>query len=198
VCEWVSAMLPTPVPVAVLVLLPCRQGLTLQVADADQDNPYREQYFNFYDERIMELKWAEQPNQEIMIEFFRMLALCHTVIPDGRPRGAALTGPRGLPVRASCTCQPPLYSFACQQGADLPAARASFNAGACASLCYTGVTLQPHCPHCLTTTPHSPRLRHTLADHLAILPPPPHPHTHAHTYRPGRPAGNPLRGRIPG
>jgi hypothetical protein len=67
-----------------LALLSCRQGLTLQVADADQDNPYREQYFNFYDERIMELKWAEQPNQEIMIEFFRMLALCHTVIPDGR------------------------------------------------------------------------------------------------------------------
>lgn len=44
---------------------------------------YREQYFNFYDERIMAGRWAEQPNPHLAREFFRMLALCHTVIPDG-------------------------------------------------------------------------------------------------------------------
>jgi hypothetical protein len=58
--------------------------------DADGDNPYREQYFNFYDERLMDLAWANQQNPQLTVEFFRLLALCHTVIPDGGCRGGAL------------------------------------------------------------------------------------------------------------
>jgi phospholipid-transporting ATPase len=46
-------------------------------------NPAREQYFNFFDERILGGAWASQPNAHLAREFFRMLALCHTVIPDG-------------------------------------------------------------------------------------------------------------------
>lgn len=46
-------------------------------------SPFREQYFNFYDDRIMNGAWASQPNPHLAREFFRMLALCHTVIPDG-------------------------------------------------------------------------------------------------------------------
>lgn len=62
---------------------PCRRGLKLDVADEETDNKYREQYFNFYDARLMGTEWAKQPNVELTTEFFRLLALCHTVIPDG-------------------------------------------------------------------------------------------------------------------
>jgi phospholipid-transporting ATPase len=48
-------------------------------------SPVREQYFNFYDDRVLGGAWAAQPNPELAREFFRMLALCHTVIPDGGP-----------------------------------------------------------------------------------------------------------------
>lgn len=61
----------------------CRRGLKLDVADEEADNKYREQYFNFYDARLMGLEWAKQPNLDLTTEFFRLLALCHTVIPDG-------------------------------------------------------------------------------------------------------------------
>ena len=37
----------------------------------------------------MGVEWAKQPNVELTTEFFRLLALCHTVIPDGEQHGAA-------------------------------------------------------------------------------------------------------------
>lgn len=49
-------------------------------------NPAREAYFNFWDARLMGGAWARQPNAHLAREFFRMLALCHTVIPDGARR----------------------------------------------------------------------------------------------------------------
>jgi phospholipid-transporting ATPase len=55
------------------------------VPDEEADNKYREQYFNFYDARLMGTEWAKQPNRETTMQFFRLLALCHTVIPDGEP-----------------------------------------------------------------------------------------------------------------
>jgi magnesium-transporting ATPase (P-type) len=69
-------------------------------------NPYREAYFNFYDARIMEGAWAGQPNPQLATEFFRMLALCHTVIPDGaRPLGAG--GGEGSGAAADSRCAVP-------------------------------------------------------------------------------------------
>lgn len=65
------------------MLCPNRRGLKLDVADEETDNKYREPYFNFYDARLMGVEWANQPNVELTTEFFRLLALCHTVIPDG-------------------------------------------------------------------------------------------------------------------
>jgi phospholipid-transporting ATPase len=69
-------------PYVCVLCLP-RRGLKLDVADEEADNKYREQYFNFYDARLMGTEWAKQPNVELTTEFFRLLALCHTVIPDG-------------------------------------------------------------------------------------------------------------------
>ncbi|CAM6040450.1 unnamed protein product [Sphagnum compactum] len=38
--------------------------------------------FNFRDERLMEGQWINQPNPEVLQMFFRILAVCHTAIPD--------------------------------------------------------------------------------------------------------------------
>jgi hypothetical protein len=52
------------------------------------DSPLKEMFFNFYDERLLGTAWARQPYPEVAAEFFRLLALCHTVIPDGGCRHA--------------------------------------------------------------------------------------------------------------
>jgi hypothetical protein len=60
-----------------------RRGIVLEAGEDKARGTAREQYFNFWDARIMDGAWARQPNPHLAREFFRMLALCHTVIPDG-------------------------------------------------------------------------------------------------------------------
>lgn len=38
--------------------------------------------FNFKDERIMNGKWIDEPRSDIIKDFFRLLAVCHTAIPE--------------------------------------------------------------------------------------------------------------------
>ncbi|KAG8384831.1 hypothetical protein BUALT_Bualt04G0159200 [Buddleja alternifolia] len=38
--------------------------------------------FNFYDDRVMNGQWVNEPKAEMIQKFFRVLALCHTAIPD--------------------------------------------------------------------------------------------------------------------
>lgn len=38
--------------------------------------------FNFDDERIMNGNWVNEPNSDVIQKFFRLLAICHTAIPD--------------------------------------------------------------------------------------------------------------------
>ncbi|PIA47079.1 hypothetical protein AQUCO_01400049v1 [Aquilegia coerulea] len=42
-----------------------------------------EKGFNFDDARLMRGAWKNEPNPEICKEFFRCLAICHTVLPEG-------------------------------------------------------------------------------------------------------------------
>jgi phospholipid-transporting ATPase len=70
-----------------------RRSLTLAAGEAASRSPVAEQYFNFFDSRIMGGAWAGQPNPHLAREFFRMLALCHTVIPDGAQLSAAQLPP---------------------------------------------------------------------------------------------------------
>lgn len=96
--------LPTPaLRAAPTHLLPCRRGLKLDVADEEMDNKYREQFFNFYDDRLMGLQWAKQPNAELTMQFFRLLALCHTVIPEGGLEAGAKYSLRVSQRLADCT-----------------------------------------------------------------------------------------------
>ncbi|KAI8528438.1 hypothetical protein RHMOL_Rhmol12G0148700 [Rhododendron molle] len=46
-------------------------------------NVVREKGFNFDDARIMRGAWRNEPNPDMCKEFFRCLAICHTVLPEG-------------------------------------------------------------------------------------------------------------------
>ncbi|KAL6983575.1 Phospholipid-transporting ATPase 3 [Sarracenia purpurea var. burkii] len=46
-------------------------------------NTIREKGFNFDDARIMRGAWRNEPNPDMCKEFFRCLAICHTVLPEG-------------------------------------------------------------------------------------------------------------------
>lgn len=53
--------------------------------DGPEHNPYREKGFNFYDERLLGTNWTREQNADDLRFFFRILALCHTAIPEGTP-----------------------------------------------------------------------------------------------------------------
>jgi phospholipid-translocating ATPase len=38
--------------------------------------------FNFTDERIMDGNWVNEPHADVIEKFFRLLAVCHTAIPE--------------------------------------------------------------------------------------------------------------------
>ncbi|XP_021849931.1 phospholipid-transporting ATPase 3 isoform X2 [Spinacia oleracea] len=46
-------------------------------------NAIQEKGFNFDDVRLMRGAWRNEPNPDICKEFFRCLAICHTVLPEG-------------------------------------------------------------------------------------------------------------------
>ncbi|CAO2829122.1 unnamed protein product [Amaranthus hypochondriacus] len=47
------------------------------------DNAIREKGFNFDDARLMNGAWRNELNPDMCKEFFRCLAICHTVLPEG-------------------------------------------------------------------------------------------------------------------
>lgn len=46
-------------------------------------NVVQEKGFNFDDARLMRGAWRNEPNPDLCKEFFRCLAICHTVLPEG-------------------------------------------------------------------------------------------------------------------
>ncbi|MFS7904575.1 putative P-type phospholipid transporter [Helianthus anomalus] len=38
--------------------------------------------FSFEDNRLMNGNWVQEPNKDVILLFFRILALCHTAIPE--------------------------------------------------------------------------------------------------------------------
>jgi len=53
--------------------------------ESNVHNPFREFGFNFFDGRLMDGMWMRHPQSKIIGDFFRVLAVCHTVICDGEP-----------------------------------------------------------------------------------------------------------------
>ncbi|XP_039015127.1 phospholipid-transporting ATPase 3-like [Hibiscus syriacus] len=59
-----------------------RKGIKAQEVQTST-NPVREKGFNFDDVRLMRGAWRNEPNPDACKEFFRCLAICHTVLPEG-------------------------------------------------------------------------------------------------------------------
>lgn len=59
------------------------QRTGVKVDTQKQSNAIREKGFNFDDARLMRGAWRNEPNPECCKEFFRCLAICHTVLPEG-------------------------------------------------------------------------------------------------------------------
>ena len=51
--------------------------------DAAAAGQWRAPAFNFYDRRLLGGAWRNEERPDIVREFFRVLSVCHTVIPDG-------------------------------------------------------------------------------------------------------------------
>ena len=47
-------------------------------------NAWKQKSFNFYDKRVLGGAWEQEASPDMLREFFRVLAVCHTVIPDGQ------------------------------------------------------------------------------------------------------------------
>ncbi|XP_059316658.1 phospholipid-transporting ATPase 3-like isoform X3 [Lycium ferocissimum] len=58
-----------------------RSGMRVEVQKSS--NEAREKGFNFDDARLMRGAWRNEPNPDACKEFFRCLAICHTVLPEG-------------------------------------------------------------------------------------------------------------------
>ncbi|XP_010554248.1 PREDICTED: phospholipid-transporting ATPase 10-like [Tarenaya hassleriana] len=63
-----------------------RTGASLSDHDTEEDQENHDRVkikgFNFKDERVMDGKWMMQPHSEVLQMFFRLLAICHTAIPE--------------------------------------------------------------------------------------------------------------------
>ncbi|KAG2438842.1 hypothetical protein HXX76_005382 [Chlamydomonas incerta] len=60
-----------------------RRGQVLDDRERPDAAKFRERFFNFYDERLMGDAWFTAKDPATIEMFFRLLAVCHTVIPDG-------------------------------------------------------------------------------------------------------------------
>ncbi|KAJ6718673.1 PHOSPHOLIPID-TRANSPORTING ATPASE 9-RELATED [Salix purpurea] len=62
-----------------------REGESVKGWDQSKDSSTTKPHikgFNFKDERIMDGNWVHEPQARIIEKFFRLLAICHTAIPD--------------------------------------------------------------------------------------------------------------------
>ncbi|KAA8529495.1 hypothetical protein F0562_033706 [Nyssa sinensis] len=59
-----------------------RNGMKVEEVQKSS-NAVHEKGFNFDDARLMRGAWRNEPNPDMCKEFFRCLAICHTVLPEG-------------------------------------------------------------------------------------------------------------------
>ncbi|XP_004509930.1 phospholipid-transporting ATPase 3-like [Cicer arietinum] len=55
----------------------------MKIEENKSPNAVQEKGFNFDDARLMRGAWRNEPNPDACKEFFRCLAICHTVLPEG-------------------------------------------------------------------------------------------------------------------
>ena len=72
--------------------------------DAAAARQWRAPAFNFYDARLLGGAWRSAERPDIVREFFRVLSVCHTVIPDGVAPLACPCGAHALRLHVLCRC----------------------------------------------------------------------------------------------
>ncbi|CAM0957021.1 unnamed protein product [Alopecurus aequalis] len=70
-----------------------------------------EKGFNFDDARIMCGAWRNEPNHEACMEFFRCLAICHTVLPEGEETPEKITYQAASPDEAALVAAAKNFGF---------------------------------------------------------------------------------------
>ncbi|CAJ1939977.1 unnamed protein product, partial [Sphenostylis stenocarpa] len=55
----------------------------MKIEENSSSKVMQERGFNFDDARLMRGAWRNEPNPDVCKEFFRCLAICHTVLPEG-------------------------------------------------------------------------------------------------------------------
>eukprot|EP00798_Chlamydomonas_sp_ICE-L_P023701 gene23701-9242_t len=90
-----------------------RKGITIPPIDIAAAEPFRERFFNFYDKRLMAGSWYSSPDKETIEMFFRLLAVCHTVIPDGPPDAKEIKYEAESPDEAALVVAAKVMGFFC-------------------------------------------------------------------------------------
>ncbi|URE36998.1 ATPase, class [Musa troglodytarum] len=79
--------------------------------DAKSDTAVHEKGFNFDDARLMHGAWRNEHDPEICKEFFRCLALCHTVLPEGDESPERITYQAASPDEAALVTAAKNFGF---------------------------------------------------------------------------------------
>ncbi|KAF3431364.1 hypothetical protein FNV43_RR26095 [Rhamnella rubrinervis] len=87
-----------------------RNGIRL--ADGKKSaNMVQEKGFNFDDGRLMRGAWRNEPNSDLCKEFFRCLAICHTVLPEGDESPEKITYQAASPDEAALVTAAKNFGF---------------------------------------------------------------------------------------
>ncbi|KAL5725371.1 P-type phospholipid transporter [Ranunculus cassubicifolius] len=73
--------------------------------------PVHEKGFNFNDDRLMLGAWRNESNPELCKEFFRCLAICHTVLPEGDESPEKITYQAASPDEAALVTAAKNFGF---------------------------------------------------------------------------------------
>eukprot|EP00250_Pteridium_aquilinum_P005611 c15683_g1_i1 orf=163-3783(+) len=86
-----------------------RSGIKLE--EVNRSNELHEKYFNFEDSRLMKGAWRHEPDPELCKEFFRCLAICHTVLPEGEESPEKITYQAASPDEAALVTAAKKFGF---------------------------------------------------------------------------------------
>jgi len=82
----------------IIIIITCRRLLLQSTPQVDfSDNPLSQPSFQFYDQRLVDLVKQADPH---VYQFFRLLSLCHTVMPEEK-NGSVLRS--AISFLADCT-----------------------------------------------------------------------------------------------
>ncbi|KAK9024295.1 hypothetical protein V6N11_004464 [Hibiscus sabdariffa] len=87
-----------------------RKGIKVQEVQTSNDS-VQEKGFNFYDGRLLRGAWRNEPNHDACKEFFRCLAICHTVLPEGEESPAKIKYQAASPDEAALVLAAKNFGF---------------------------------------------------------------------------------------